>query len=93
MMSFAGYRLDIKHCWMDGTPVKMYFIENMPFSYDPLTTLQREDRWILFECALNPEFTADQVLKNSEYLLQEEMHPLLFDVPVIAIETMPDEKL
>ena len=92
MMSFKGYRLDIKHCWMDGTPVKMYFIENMPFTYDPLTSIQKEDRWVLFECALNPEFSADQVLKNSEYLLQEEMHPLLFDVPVITVETMPDEK-
>ena len=78
---------------MDGTSVQMYFIENMPFTYDLLTRDQRQDRWILFECALNPEFTAEQVLKNSEYLLQEEMHPLLFDVPVIAIETMPDEKI
>ena len=78
---------------MDGTPVKMYFIENMPFTYDLLTRDQQQDRWILFECALNQEYTAEQVLKNSEYLLQEEMHPLLFDVPVIAIETMPDEKI
>ena len=78
---------------MDATPVKMYFIENMPFTYDLLTRDQRQDRWILFECALNQEYTAEQVLKNSEYLLQEEMHPLLFDVPVIAIETMPDEKI
>ena len=87
------YKITRKHVFLDKDPVLMYFIENMPFTYDPLTTLQREDRWILFECALNPEFTADQVLKNSEYLLQEEMHPLLFDVPVIAVETMPDEKL
>tara|TARA_R100000742_G_C4271738_1_gene90756 strand:- start:110 stop:388 length:279 start_codon:yes stop_codon:yes gene_type:complete len=91
-MAFAGYRVNIKHCWLDGTPVKMYFIENTPFTYDPLTRDQREDRWILFECALNPEFTQEQILKNSEYLLEEEIHPLLFDVPVITVETMPDEK-
>ena len=78
---------------MDGVPVKMYFIENLPFTYDSLSRSQKEDQWILFECALNEEFTSEQLLKNSEYLLEEEMHPLLFNIPVITVETMPDERV
>tara|TARA_B100001989_G_C24264667_1_gene328654 strand:+ start:157 stop:435 length:279 start_codon:yes stop_codon:yes gene_type:complete len=92
-MNFKGYRVDVKHCWMDGVPVKMYFIENLPFTYDSLSRSQKEDQWILFECALNEEFTSEQLLKNSEYLLEEEMHPLLFNIPVITVETMPDERV
>jgi len=42
---------------------------------------------------LNPEFTFDQMNKNSEYLHAEQMHPMYFDVPTITVETMPDERL
>ena len=45
-----GYRVDIKHCWVDGTPTKVYFIENMPFTFETLNRAQKEDQWILYEC-------------------------------------------
>ena len=88
-----GYRVDIKHCWVDGTPTKVYFIENMPFTFETLNRSQKEDQWILYECSLNPEFTFEQMLKNGDYLHVEQMHPMFFDVPTITVETMPDEKI
>ena len=93
VMDFKGYRVDIKHCWVDGTPTKVYFIENMPFTFETLNNSQKEDQWILYECSLNPEFTFEQMNKNSEYLHAEQMHPMYFDVPTITVETMPDERL
>ncbi len=86
MMNFEGYLLDSGHCFCDSVPVRMYFLQDKAFTYDPLTREEKEDRWILYECAANPEYTEDEIHRNSEYLIEEELHPLLFDVPLIDKE-------
>ena len=85
-MKFKGYTLSASYCFCDSVPVRMYFIHGKPFTYDPLTREQKEDPWILYECAANPEFNDIEIHKNSEYMIEEELHPLLFDVPLIDKE-------
>ena len=92
-MSFKGYELETKYCWVDHTPVKMYFIAGMPFTFDSLEKDEKENQWVLAECALNPEFTLDYIYSASDYLIMEEAHPLLFDVPVLNPELLPDESV
>jgi len=92
-MTFKGYQLSTKYCWVDNTPVKMYFISGMPFTFDALEKDEKEDQWILAECAINPEFTMEYIYQASDYLITEELHPLLFDVPVLNPELLPDESV
>tara|TARA_Y100000004_G_scaffold148262_1_gene169704 strand:- start:367 stop:642 length:276 start_codon:yes stop_codon:yes gene_type:complete len=88
-----GYEIESKYMFVDSKVVKMYLIGGIPFSFDALEKEEEEDKWILSEAAINPEFTMEQVYKSSDYLIAEELHPLLFDVPVINPELMPDESL
>ena len=92
-MAFAGYEITTSHCFVDNVPVKMYFIAGMPFTFDSLEKEQKEDKWILSECALNPEFSMEYMYQASDYLISEECHPLLFEVEVSNPELMPDDSL
>ena len=97
-MSFKGYSISSKYvlCTFPGdyeTIVKMYFIDGMPFSFDTIDKQQLEDVWIKSEAACNPEFSLDQLDRCSDYLIAEELHPLLFNVEVQNPELMPDDTL
>ena len=95
-MAFKGYTLTSKYVFCTfpenyETIVKMYFIENMPFAFDTLEKEELEDHWIKSEAALNPEFDLDLVDKASDYLIQEQMHPLLFEFKLMNPELLPDD--
>ena len=88
-MAFKGYDLASKYvfCYFDdnrSSVVRMWFINGMPFTFDSLEKEELENPWIQGEAALNPEFTLEQVEKVSSYLMEEEMHPLLFEVPLVG---------
>ena len=72
-MSFKGCEVTTKYC-CDNTPVKMYFIAGMPFTFDSLEKEDKENQWILAECATNPEFTMEYMYQASDYLIAEEVH-------------------
>jgi len=42
---------------MDKDPVLMYFIENMAFAFDVLDKIDKQDKWILAEAAINEEYS------------------------------------
>ena len=92
-MAFAGYEISTMHCFVDNVPVKMYFIAGMPFTFDTLEDDQKQDKWILSECALNPEFTMEYMYRASDYLISEECNPLLFEVEVCNPDLMPDDSV
>jgi hypothetical protein len=71
----------------------MFFINEMPFAMDPLEDIEKQDKWILSECAINPEYTLDDMLKWSDYLISEECHPVLFELNLVTKEGLPDESI
>ena len=86
-MAFKGYDLASKYVYLyfdeaRSSVVRMWFINGMPFTFDSLEKEELENPWNQGEAALNPEFTLEQVEKVSSYLMEEELHPLLFEVPV-----------
>jgi len=92
-MSFAGYKITSMHCFCDNIPVKMYFICNLPFAFDALEEHEKQDKWILSECAMNIEYTMEDMYKISDYLIMEEAHPLLFELPLLNPELLPDDSV
>jgi len=76
--------------FLDKEPVLMYFIEHMPFQFDSLDRIEKEDIWVLSEAASNEEYTLTDVIISSEYLMQEECHPVLFELDLINPELIPE---
>ena len=83
------YIISRKHCFVDNEPVIMYFIQNMPFAFDVLEKKDKEDKWILSECAINQEYTMEDIFTYSDYLIAEECHPVLFELTLVNPELIP----
>ena len=90
MQRTMKYTITRKHVFLDKEPVLMYFIENMAFCFDVLERHEKQDKWILSECAINQEYTLKDVINSSEYLLQEECHPVIFELDLVNPELIPE---
>ena len=84
------YRITRKYVFLDKEPVLMYFIEHMPFQFDSLDRIDKEDIWVLSEAATNEEYTLTDVINSSDYLLQEECHPVLCELDLVNPELIPE---
>ena len=84
------YKISRKHVFLDNEPVLMYFIENVAFQFDSLDRIEKEDKWILSEAASNEEYTIKDIITSSEYLLQEECHPVVHELDLINSELIPE---
>jgi len=60
--------------------VKMYSINGVAFSFDEISPLLRNDPYIITEMTNNRIFSQKELYKSSSYLIEEEAHPLLFDM-------------
>jgi|TARA_B100001250_G_scaffold137402_1_gene117600 hypothetical protein len=87
------YHVDKRHVFVDKEPVLMYFIQEIPFAIDDLTLQQKQDKWILSEAAINPEYTLQDIFRWSDYLIAEECHPVLFELDIVNPEVLPDESI
>ena len=76
--------------FLDKEPVLMYFLEHMPFQFDSLDRIDKEDIWVLSEAATNEEYTLSDVINSSDFLLQEECHPVLCELDLINPELIPE---
>ena len=59
------YTISKKHVFVDNEPVLMYYVENIPFAFDTLEKEEKEDKWILSEAAINPEYTMEDIFRLS----------------------------
>ena len=87
------YTISKKHVFVDSEPVLMYYVENMPFTFDVLDKEDKENKWIVSEAAINPEYTMEDIFRFSDYLIAEECHPMLFDIELVNPELLPDEQI
>jgi len=87
------YTISKKHVFVDSEPVLMYYVENMPFTFDVLDKEDKENKWIVSEAAINPEYTMEDIFRYSDYLIAEECHPMLFDIELVNPELLPDEQI
>jgi hypothetical protein len=70
--------------------VKIYYLHGMPFAWDRLTLSEENeiDRFTIYE--KGDTIYAEQLLRNSAYLIIEELHPLLFDIELDPESELPD---
>ena len=88
-----SYRIDTAYCWYDNASmiVKMYFINQVPFTFDELPDGHLYDQDLCKEADKNRSFEVEDLYRNSFYLIDEEVHPCLFPVDIENPEDMPKE--
>ena len=85
------YRIDARYVWYNkgSQLVLMYFIQNLPFTFDDVPDSYIYDPEILELADNERRFEPEDLYKSSFYLIDEECHPMLFEVELENPEMMP----
>lgn len=85
------YKITSTYCWYDHcrTIVKMYFIQDVPFTFDEIPEIAAIDPEIIKIADKQRDYYPEDLYASSFYLIDEEAHPMLFDVDLENPEDMP----
>ena len=85
------YKIDTAYCWYNrGTQiVLMYFINHIPFTFDEIPNCAMQDLEIIHLADNETRFEPEDLYRTSFYLIDEECHPMLFDVELENPEMLP----
>jgi len=88
-----AYRIDHAYCWYNESSmiVKMYFINQIPFTFDELPDGHLYDQDLIKLADKERSFEPEDLYRNSFYLIDEEVHPCFFPIELENPEDMPDE--
>lgn len=90
-----SYKISKEYCWYNqGTQiVLMYFINNIPFTFDELPEGHLQDLDLIKLADQQTRYNPEDLYRTSFYLIDEEAHPLLFPVDLENPEDLPEEIL
>ena len=71
--------------------VKMYFLNEIPFTFDELPDGHLWDRELVEEATRNQTFEVEDVYKGSNYLISEQCHPMFDNIKIINPEILPED--
>ena len=71
--------------------VKMYFLNEIPFTFDELPDGHLWDRELVEEATRNQTFEVEDVYKGSGYLIAEQCHPMFDNIKIINPEILPED--
>jgi hypothetical protein len=85
------YKIDAAYCWYNkGTQiVLMYFINHIPFTFDELPDCAMQDLEVIHLADQQLRYDPEDLYRASFYLIDEECHPMLFDVELENPEMLP----
>ena len=85
------YLIHTKYCWYDKGDklVLMYFIQNMPFTFDELPSIAKDDPEIVEMANSEKRWKEEDLYKAYQYLMTEECHPLSYELELENPELMP----
>ena len=85
------YKVETKHCLVEEEGIaKVYFINGVPFTYDTVDAIMQEDDKLIDEACNNPILTLEIIHQKSDYLIKEDIHPLLCNVTLDPESILPD---
>lgn len=74
-----------------GEVVRMYFIQDLPYTFDELPLLIQEHPLVQTEALSYKDYDDEELFRVSNYLVMEEMHPLIYDIEVENPELLPKD--
>lgn len=79
-----GHKIHTSYNWYktdtDRFIIKTYYIDGIAFTFEEPTKDIQEHSEIIKEADGNPTYTPEFFFLKSRYLLEEECHPLLFEL-------------
>jgi hypothetical protein len=86
------YRIDAKYVWYNkGTQiVLMYFIQNIPFTFDELPDTAMQDLELIHLADNQKRWDPEDLYRTSFYLIDEECHPCLFELDLENPEVLDE---
>ena len=87
------YKLSIKFCWFNEGKkiVKMYFINEMPFTFDELPDGHLWDEDLCKIADENRTYDENDMYRSFSYLVTEEVHPEFFPLEIENPELLPPD--
>ena len=88
-----SYQISQAYCWYNKSTmiVKMYFINQVPFTFDELPEGHLYDKELCKLADKQRRFEPEDLFKNSFYLIDEEAHPLLFEMDLENPQDLPED--
>jgi len=88
-----SYTITTKHCWYDNERiiVKMYFFEQIPFTFDEMPDGHLYDKDLVEEANKNKSYEVEDVYRGSNYMIQESMHPCFDDIEIENPKDLPPD--
>jgi hypothetical protein len=74
-----------------GEVVRMYFIQDLPYTFDELPLLIQEHPSVQAEALSYKDYDDEELFRVSNYLVMEEMHPLIYNIEVENPELLPKD--
>jgi len=84
------YKISSKYCYYNNEIVEMYFINNVPFTFEEIPQIMQDDPYVQIDASNNQEYAPEDLYRTSFYLIDEECHPCLFPVDLENPEDMPE---
>lgn len=87
------YKITYSYNWYQTNTekfiIKTYFINNVPFTFDELPQIVQDDPEIIKKASEGLTYTPNIFYQSSFYLIDEEAHPMLFDLELENPEDLP----
>jgi hypothetical protein len=85
------YRIDARYVWYNkgSQLVLMYFINQVPFTFDDVPDSLMYDLELIELADNERRFEPEDLYRSSFYLIDEECHPLMFEVELENPEMLP----
>jgi hypothetical protein len=87
------YRISHAYCWYNNGSqiVKMYFINEIPFTFDEIDPEVMYDIQYMEAADKQRTFDPEDLYKSSFYLIDEQAHPLMFELELENPEDLPQD--
>jgi hypothetical protein len=90
-----SYKITHSYNWYktpeDRFLIRTYLINSIPFTFDELPSITQNDPEIIEKAELQLTYTPEILYQKSFYLIDEEAHPLLFEMDLENPQDLPDE--
>jgi hypothetical protein len=88
-------KIEQRYCWYNkgSQIVLMYFISGVPFTFDDLPDYCMTDFDIIEKADKERRWDPEDLYRTSFYLIDEEAHPLLFEVDLENPEMLPKDPI
>ena len=85
------YRIDARYVWYNERKqiVLMYFINHVPFTFDELPDECLFDEELIKLANKERRFEVDDLYRTSSYLIEEQCHPMFFELDLENPEMLP----